>query len=185
MNTQLMRNVMRQSVPVLIIAMLLGIAAGQILNLTGSVILVPWILFMIPVINGLGGNLGSVIGARLSSALHLGSITTKLQGEELERNLLTGVVLGITTYCSLAIFAIVFAPVLELEMNMDIARFALVIAISGSMLTFVVLAISMLAALSTFKLGLDPDNFVAPLTASSGDIAGILCLLLSLSVVGI
>jgi len=167
------------------VALLLGIVAGQILNLTRSFMLVPWILFIIPVVNGIGGNIGTVIGARLSSALHMGTMTPRLQGKPLEQNILTGVVLGITTYLSLALFSVVLAPMLGLEMNVDSVRFALVIALSGFLLTFVVIAISMLAAINSFKYGLDPDNFVAPLTTSSGDIVGILCLILALKVVGI
>ena len=185
MNREIMLAVLKQSIPVLIVAMLLGIAAGQILNLSESLILVPWVLFMIPIINGIGGNLGSVVGARLASALHMGSISTKLEGVELERNIMTGLALGITTYLSLALFSIALAPALGLEINVEIWRFAAVMMLAGVLLTFVVLATSMVSALYSFKLGLDPDNVVAPLTASSGDIAGILCLIMSLTVVGI
>lgn len=185
MNRGIMIAVLRQSVPVLIVAMLLGIVAGQILNLSESMILVPWVLFMIPIINGIGGNLGTVVGARLASALHMGSISPKLEGAELENNILTGVALGITTYLSLALFSIALTPVLGLEMDVEISQFALVMILAGALLTFVVIATSMISALYSFRFGLDPDNFVAPLTASSGDIAGILCLILSLTVVGI
>lgn len=185
MNRGIMLAVLKQSIPVLVVAMLFGITAGQILNLTESVILVPWILFMIPIINGIGGNLGSVVGARLASALHMGTISPKLEGAELEMNILTGVALGITTYLSLALFSTALAPALGLEMNVEIMRFAAVMMLAGVLLTFVVIATSMIAALYSFKFGLDPDNFVAPLTSSSGDIAGILCLILSLTVVGI
>ncbi len=175
----------KQSIPVLLVALLLGILAGQMLNLASSIIVIPWVLFSIPVVNGIGGNLGTVLGARLSSALHLGSITPRLQGKALEGELLTGLTLGIITYGSLAIVALAVAPVLGVEMPIHLAKLGLVIAISGFMLVFVVLAISMLAALYSFKFGLDPDNVVAPLTASSGDIAGIMCIILVLQVVGI
>lgn len=175
----------RQSVPVLLVALLLGILAGQLLNLASSIVIIPWVLFSIPVINGIGGNLGTVLGARLSSALHLGSITPKLQGRALEDEILTGVALGIITYGSLAFVSLAVAPILGVEMPVHLAKLGLLIALAGFLLTSVVLAISMLSALYSFKYGLDPDNVVAPLTASSGDIAGIMCILLALQVVGV
>lgn len=175
----------RQSVPVLLVALLMGILAGQLLNVASAIIIIPWVLFSIPVVNGIGGNLGTVLGARLSSALHLGSITPRLQGEALEDELLTGVALGIITYGSLAFVSIAVAPILGVEMPVHLAKLGLLIALSGFLLTSVVLAISMLSALYSFKYGLDPDNVVAPLTASSGDIAGIMCIILALQVVGV
>lgn len=185
MNREIISSVVKQSIPILIIAMLLGIVAGQILNLTRSIILFPWVLFIIPVINGIGGNLGTIIGARLSSGLHIGYISPQLQGKPLEKNLLTGIALGITTYLTLAIFSVILAPLLVWDMNVDLLRFALVIVMAGSFLTFVVLSTSMLAAITSFKFGLDPDNVVAPLTASTGDIVGILCIIFSIMLVGI
>lgn len=174
-----------QSIPVLLMALLLGILAGQILNLAASIVIVPWVLFSIPVVNGIGGNLGTILGARLSSALHLGSISPRLEGEDMEDELLTGVSLGIITYVSLAFVSLVVAPVLGIEVPVQLFKLGLVVAVSGILLTFVVLAISLLSAVYSFRFGLDPDNAVAPLTASSGDIAGILCIILVLQVVGV
>jgi len=177
--------VAKQSIPVLLIAMLMGILAGQMLNLASAIVLIPWVLFSIPVVNGIGGNLGTILGARLSSALHLGSLEARLDGETLEDELLTGLTLGIITYGSLAFISLGVAPVLGVEMPVNLVRLGVLIAFSGLLLTFVVLAISMLSAIYSFKFGLDPDNVVAPLTASSGDIAGIMCIILALQVVGV
>lgn len=175
----------KESVPVLLVALLLGILAGQMLNLASSIVIIPWVLFSIPLINGIGGNLGTVLGARLSSALHLGSITPRLEGEAMEDEVLTGLTLGIITYGSLAFVSMIVAPVLGVQMPINLVKLGLLVAFSGILLTFVVLAISMLSAVYSFRFGLDPDNAVAPLTASSGDIAGIMCVILVLQVVGV
>lgn len=179
------RSTVKQSIPVLLVALLLGILAGQILNLASSIVIIPWVLFSIPLVNGIGGNLGTILGARLSSALHLGSISPRLEGEDLEDELLTGVTLGIITYVSLAFVSMVVAPVLGVEMPINLVKLGVLVAFSGILLTFVVLAISMLSAVYSFRFGVDPDNSVAPLTASSGDVAGIMCIILVLQVVGV
>lgn len=181
----LIRSTVIQSIPILLVALLLGILAGQILNLASSIVIVPWVLFSIPLVNGIGGNLGTILGARLSSALHLGSISPDLEGDDMEDELLTGVILGITTYSSLAFASLVVAPVLGVEMPINLVKLGALIAFSGILLTFVVLAISLLSAVYSFRFGLDPDNSVAPITASSGDNAGIMCIILVLLVVGV
>jgi len=185
LDRMIIRSTVKQSIPVLLVALLLGILAGQILNLASSIIIVPFVLFSIPIVNGIGGNLGTILGARLSSELHLGSISPRLEGEDLEDELLTGVTLGIITYVSLAFVSMVVAPVLGVQMPINLVKLGVLIAFSGILLSFVVLAISMLSAVYSFRFGLDPDNSVAPLTASSGDIAGIMCIILVLQVVGV
>jgi len=68
------KNIVKHSLPLLTVCIFIEIFAGQILQgKQEMLVLFPVFLISIPVINGVGGNIGSVLGARLASGLHVGS----------------------------------------------------------------------------------------------------------------
>ena len=69
------KTIVKHGLPLLTICILIEIFAGQILQSNQQKLLFfPILLISIPVINGVGGNIGSILGARLASGLHLGTI---------------------------------------------------------------------------------------------------------------
>lgn len=178
---------MKESMPLLTLATFLEILGGQILNQNeDKLIAVPIFLVMIPVVNGVGGNIGSILGARLSSGLHLGSIQLKGRGEELNKNILSAVLLGIISYTSLTIVILVISPLLGIQIGADLLLKAGYIMIgTGLMLTAIVILVSVFVARFSFKKGLDPDNTVIPIVTTLCDVLGILCLIIMIGAVGI
>lgn len=165
----------------------LEIGGGQILNQNEDMLLkTPIFLVMIPVINGVGGNIGSILGARLSSGLHVGSIELKGYGKEMRKNILSTVLLGIISYTLLAIFILIVSPILGISRDSNILiRAGYIMIGTGLLLILIVIVISIFVARFSFENGFDPDNTVIPVVTTLCDVLGILCLIIMIGVVGL
>lgn len=168
----------------------LEIAGGQILSQNEDKLLaLPVLLVMIPVINGVGGNIGSILGARLSSGLHVGSIELKSRGKELQQNVLSTIILGIISYTSLTIFILIVSPLMGINIGSNGAIILLkagyIMLGTGLLLTAIVIVISVFIARFSFENGFDPDNTVIPVVTTLCDVLGIVCLMIMIGVVGI
>ena len=180
------KHIILESYPVLTACILIALAAGHLLDSSRAEISeVPLILMMVPPINGIGGNIGSILGARLTSALHIGTLEPKLRGQRVLRGNL-----GATVFISLAIYALIgmaFFVIVQFA-GMSIARsltFGLAFFIAGVALSIAVMFITIASAFVSFKGGLDPDNVVIPIVTSVGDVLGVTCLLLAIKIVGV
>ncbi len=147
-----------------------GLLAEHHLDLFYSV---PFLLVLVPVINDIAGNVGAILGARLSSALHLGTIS-RGQRKELYFNLKAISASSLLMYAATS--AVLFLYLLVVGGS---GKLALVLLVSGLILTPVVVLSSALLSLVSFARGLDPDNVTGPLITSLCDVLGMGCLLLS------
>ncbi len=178
---------MKQSTPLLLMGVAGGIAGGQVLNSNQTVLIsVPVLLVMFPVINAVCGNIGSILGARLSSGLHMGSISAMSFGRELRKNISSALLLGIISYTFLTIFVLLISPVIGIEIESDIVlKTGCVMLATGLILTVIVIAVAVLAARFSYIKGFDPDNTVTPIVTTLCDILGIIILITMIGAVGI
>ena len=175
-----------ESAPLLIFLLALEVLIGQLLNAQESLISIPVILALIPVINGVGGNIGGVLGARLASGLHTGFIDTNLKGQTLKTNVASTLVMGILAFSILAVLLYGILPLVGI--SVDVIGFGKLIIImvgAGLLLTVTLIGITLFTAIYSFKRGLDPDNYVIPVVTTSGDVLGIISLLLIVNLIGI
>jgi mgtE-like transporter len=180
------KNIVKNSIPLLTICIIIEIFAGQILQLNqGKLLTIPIFLISIPVINGIGGNLGSILGARMASGLHVGYIDYNVKDKNMHQNLITTIVLGIITYFSLAIIIYLIAMFWGIAEDIELIEFTAIMFGAGLLLILVISIISIITAFWSFKKGLDPDDMVAPVVTTVGDTMGIIFLFLSVGVVGI
>ena len=170
----------------MIFLLALEVLIGQLLNAQESLISIPVILSLIPVINGVGGNIGGVLGARLASGLHTGFIDTNLKGQTLKTNVASTLVMGILAFSILAVLLYGILPLVGI--SVDVIGFGKLIIImvgAGLLLTVTLIGITLFTAIYSFKRGLDPDNYVIPVVTTSGDVLGIISLLLIVNLIGI
>jgi mgtE-like transporter len=159
---------------------------GQLLNIKlEQLLLLPIFLIFIPVINGVGGNLGCVLGARISTGLHVGYILPKWKGKELKQNVGVYFLLGIITYILTSIFIWIGIPLLGIRTEISYMKFSSTLLLAGGMLICLIILIVISTAFLSFKRGLDPDNTVIPLVTSMTDLAGIACLTFAIGVIGL
>ena len=172
-NHQLMARIVRQSMPVLIIATLFSTVAGLFMGIYEEMLVaLSTVLLLIPVFNAVGGNLGGILSSRLTSAYHLGMIK---MGRELEEE--TKVNFG----CTLVLSAFLF-PTLGLlsyavsrASGMDALGFSEIMTIclvAGFFTTILAIVVTYLFTRFFVRVGFDPDNVTIPMITSVMDVLG-------------
>lgn len=177
------RKIVSESYRVLLISVLIGLVAGYMLDVYGWIN--PFVLAMVPPINGIGGNIGSVLGARLSSALHLGTVTPDLRGQgALGENLAASAILGVIVYSFTG--GLFFVSSLATENSiLEAIRIAMIFFGAGMLLTVIIAFTSITAAFTSFTRGIDPDNVVIPVVTTVVDVAGVGSLLIMANIIGV
>ena len=90
------KEMVKQSLPLLVLCGLGGIVAGSTLGVMRDVLIeIPGLIVVIPAIIALRGNISTAFGSRLGSAYHLGIIDAdNMWNEELKQNILASIVLS-------------------------------------------------------------------------------------------
>jgi mgtE-like transporter len=180
------KKIVKNSLPILTIMILIEIFAGQILQGKQEALFAfPIFLLSIPVINSVAGNIGSVLGARLASGLHVGYISISIKDKEMHENLLISILIGLITYAILAIIIYYVASFGKIIEEIALLEFVAILVIIGFLLICVVSLMSVITAFLSFKKGLDPDDMVAPVVTTVGDVMGIVFLFLILGIFGV
>lgn len=180
------KKIVKYSLPLLTLFVFIEIFAGQMLqDRQGLLVRLPIFLISIPVINGVGGNIGSVLGARLASGLHIGYINYGLRDKTMHENLVTSILIGFITYFTLAILIYYVGVLWNIQMGIGLIEFISIVLLAGVLLVCVVSVASVVTAFLSFKKGLDPDDMVAPVVTTIGDVMGIVFLFMMIGVVGI
>jgi mgtE-like transporter len=181
------RRIVRESFPVLCIAIVLDVLAGTVVEPRVDDVFVPLPAFLIIMPGFLEntGALGGILAARLGSKLHLGAVTPTARPEAAA--LLDGtivLVLGITVYALTALSTLAVAEVFG-QAYPGAARFVGVVLLGGLMATLVAGVIGYYAAIAAYRFGLDPDIHTIPLVTSGMDLLGVICLVVALVVFGV
>jgi mgtE-like transporter len=182
----LTRRVMRESLPVLSYAAVMGVLAGTVLETRLETLVTdPALLVAVPPFIASSGALGGILSARLSSQLHVGLIEparapdapAALEGSLTLVLAVTGfTVVGLATWMGASVFGIAAPPAWQLVVGL----------VSGGLLATVLLFfVAYYAATASYRFGLDPDNSAIPIVTSSMDFLGILCLVIGISLVGL
>ena len=180
------KKIVRHGLPLLTLCILIEIFAGQILwSNQQKLMIFPIFLISIPVINGVAGNIGSILGARLASGLHVGAIELTVKDKNMQKNLVTSLFMGLVTYSILAILIYYIAHFGTIQMNIGLIEFVSIVLGTGLLLILIISIVSVLTAFWSFKRGLDPDDMVAPVVTTVGDTLGIVFLFLLIGVVGV
>jgi mgtE-like transporter len=180
------KRIVRNGMPLLTLSVIIEIIAGQILQGNQEfLVLLPVFLISIPVINSVGGNIGSILGARLASGLHVGYISLDFKDKTMKDNVITSLLMGGVTYFVLAIVIYYIALLSGLSMSVGLLDFVLIVLGTGLILVGLISMVSLFTAFLSFKRGLDPDDMVAPIVTTVGDTMGIVFLFVLIGVVGV
>lgn len=177
---------LRSSIPFEVGAVILSTFAGIVMAIgfepifAGSIFLI-----FIPVFNGQGGSMGSVMGARLTSAAYLGSIKlTKGPNIFAVSTATTMWMIAMTVFSILSIAAMLLSPIAGISPPPFI-QVLLVMVLGGTVITLISSVAAYYIAYFSMKFGLDPDNVVIPILTASMDLIGSGSLLASIIVVGL
>jgi mgtE-like transporter len=184
---QTLRRIVRESFPVLCVAIVLDVLAGTIVEpRTHDVLLpLPAFLIIIPAFLESTGALGSILAARLGSKLHLGAVTAAARpGAVALLDWSVVLALGLTVYSVTAVMALIVSELLGYAYP-GALRFVGVTMTGGLLATVLASVIGYYAAVAAYRFGFDPDNHTIPLVTSGMDLLGVICLVVALSVFGV
>ena len=183
---EMTRRIVRESFPVLAIAIVLDILAGTVVEpRLESVLAFPAVLLVIPGFLEKTGALGAILAARLGSKLHLGAVTPRARPDAAA--LLDGsivFVVGIVSYAVIALTTLIVAELIGAAYP-GVLRFIGIVMTGGVLATLIAAVIGYYAATTTYRFGFDPDNHTIPLVTSGMDLLGVICLVAALALFGV
>lgn len=183
----LTRRIVRQSFPILCIAIVLDVLAGTVVEpRVGTVFnLYPAFWIFVPGFLENTGALGSILAARLGTKLHLGATTPSARPDAAA--LLDGtvvLVLGLFIYSLTAVGSLVTA--IASGKAYPSAPVYLGVGMLGGILAMLVAGlVGYYAAIVSYRFGFDPDNHTIPIVTSGMDLIGVICLVAALVVFGV
>ena len=130
----------------------------------------PVLLILIPPLAKIGGDTGSILGARLSSAFHLGLVES-IGSVVVRNNVLACLVIGFVSCIVLSVT--VWAAALLLCIKAAYSLLLTITLIAGCIEMTMVFAATTGIAFISRRHGLDPDDVVILLITSIGDIVGV------------
>jgi mgtE-like transporter len=180
------RRILLEMVGVVLLTPLLDILAGTVIeSRLERFAEFPALLVIIPPFVAVAGALGGILSSRLSSKLQLGLLTPRGFPEApavLDGSLVVGF--------ALVIFTVIGALGLLYGMVSSTSYPSAGAMVFGSLLaglgaTAIALVIAYYVAVVTARFGLDPDNHSVPTITSVLDLAGVVALLLVMSLFGV
>jgi len=175
-------GIVQAMLPVLTALTVVELGSGLVLDSFEATLLrYPTLLVLVPVTIGMGGNLGSILAARLSTAFHLGLLSFAPDDDRLGGNALATVGLALT------VFPLVGAGAWGVRATLGGARLGLptVVAValtSGVALAVLAVGVAFVATYTAYRLGLDPDDVVIPIVTNVCDVLGVVVLVLAVEV---
>jgi mgtE-like transporter len=169
------RTIVTTMLPLLAALSLLQMVSGSVLEAFEETLLAyPSLLILVPVQIGTAGNLASIMCARLSTQLHLGTFELHPSNPDVRANV--GAVLGL----ALTIFSLVgvgaWAIGRALGGSLAFRQVFAISMLSGMALALLVITLSLLSVTLSFRLGYNPDDTTIPIVTNVCDITGVLIL---------
>ena len=173
-------KVLKQSVVVLLLSSITAIIAGLFLGFWKEILLLlPGLIILLPGAIDMRGSIFAALGSRLSSSLHLGTVTRfNIKNKTVRNNISASLALSLILSVLLGILAKAFSFFLGLE-SISMHSFILISVLAGFISGVVLLILTFAITFKSFNRGWDPDNIVAPLITTAGDFFTIPSLLFS------
>lgn len=177
-------GIIQRGLPVLLITCIIGIFVGQVLNSREEYLLsTPALLVLIPSLIKIGGDTGSMLGARLSSAYHMGLAGHIYRNPLVQNSVIAAGIVGVVSSVSVSVLVWLVSFLMGFGMPYLILLEISLIAVSIEM--FVVYSATVGIAFASHRFGLDPDDTVIPLIATLGDLVGIIGIFAALHILNI
>ncbi len=183
-NDAVVKRIFVESIPMLFICAILCTLAGIRMDMAlERLIAIPSILIIIPPFLGECNALGGILSARLSSMLHIGTVSPKRVPDKLvSANFAVMYILSVFVFSFVGILAFIASSCLGVA-TPSLLKMLFISLIGGILCTTFLNFASYYIAILSFRFGLDPDNDTIPLITSLTDVVGVLCLLFVVSII--
>ena len=180
------RQIFRQSIPVLGLAIFLDLVAGFVIEQRLEDLLkAKAVLVFLPAFLGVAGAFGGILSSRLSTQFHLGlDNASPLPSKSSLRGVIDLTIIAVPVFVFSGVVAHL-ASELTGQSTPGILDLILLSAIAGTIVTVFVAMVSYFTTMGAFRFGLDPDTYGIPLVTSSLDLVGIFTIILAMTLVGL
>ena len=181
-----LRAILRESFGVLVVALLLDLGAGVIVE-QQEVFLgrLPSLLVLLPGYLAVGGALGGILSSRLASKLHLGLIEpSAVPGREARREVRNTFVMGLPALAGTGALAYAAARIVDLA-GPALGEMIGVALLGGLVAVAAAAFVAYYGTILAERFGLDPDTYGIPLVTSVMDLVGALTLVAALAALAI
>ena len=177
-------SVLKESLIALSICAVGDLCAGIILgNMEFFLETYPGLMVIIPGAIGMRGNIFGSFGSRLSTHLHIGTLSPEFKRSDiLDENITASLILTMVLSVLLAVIAKIICILFHFK-SISIFDFVLISFIAGLLSTIIMLPITMFISLKSFEGGWDPDNITTPFIAAVGDFFTLPAIILSVLIV--
>jgi mgtE-like transporter len=181
-----LRRIVRESVPVLLVAGCISTGAGLALEKSfASFAVYPGLLVMVPAHLSSAGALGGILSGRLATKMLLGYVDPAPTPErEAWRDIGLTMLLGVPIYLFNGIGAWIVAGWIGAATPGLWQMIALAL-IAGPVAMAVVVAVAYYGAIGSLKVGVDPDTYGIPVVSSTVDLVGAVTLIVAIAALGI
>jgi mgtE-like transporter len=182
----LMRRIVRESIAVLLVAGTVDLLAGVIVDVRLERFLtLPALLILVPPFLEDTNALSGILASRLGSKLHLGLIEPNVVPDRLAwADISINFLFAISVFLMVGISSNLVA-VLTHRSGPGLATMVAISLLAGLMATVLSSALAYGVAVATFRFGWDPDNHSIPISSAVMDLAGTLCLVLVILLLGV
>jgi len=182
----ILRSIVRESVPVLVLAGSVDVIAGiTIQKRIESFLVFPALLVLVPPFLEDAGALGGILSSRIATKLHLGTVDlSRSPWRAVTEDVLLVFVYAVPTFLLLGVSADIVSAVFDLA-SPGALKMIGVSLLAGVFATTAAVLVGYYGAVATYRLGLDPDNHGIPIVTSSLDLFGAVSLILAIVILGL
>jgi mgtE-like transporter len=180
------RQIVRESLPVLVVALLLstlaGIAVEKQLALFAAL---PALLVLQPAFVSSAGALGGILSSRVATNLHLGLVEPEMRpGREARRDALLMLLIGFPIFLFNGVGADLVARLIG-SATPGIGWMVLASLIGGLGAVLFVIALAYYGTIAAWRVDVDPDTYGIPVVTASVDFVGVIALIVTVVALGI
>lgn len=169
--------IVKESLKILILTSLISTIGGLSLQSiqTNLVTILP-LLILIPALNGMIGNYGTIISSRFTTALYLGQVNKKWWHSENLRDLFKDVIeIGIASAIYISILSMFISTLKGFVVNYFLMGKIIIISLVTSLTLITgIFLLSVYAGFYIYSKKEDPNNYLIPLTTAVADLGSML-----------
>ncbi len=178
------KGIVGRGFPILLVTSIIGIFSGQVMNFEiGKLISMPIILVLIPALIKIGGDTGSMLGARLSSSFHMGLGSHLRRNPVVRNSVIAALIVGLSACIFVGIVVWILGEVLGI--GIPFLTLMSLCLMAGSFELLVVFSATITIAFTSHRFGVDPDDTVIPLIATLGDLIGVSGIFISMHILNL
>lgn len=179
-------TIIKESLKILLLTSILSSIGGfTIEHIKSAFISIVPLVILLPALNDMLGDYGTILSARFSTMLHKGSVGGKWwENEELRALFAQVFIIAIITTVISVVVALVISALSGNETGIGLAGKVFAVSlIDVAILIIVMFAVSISAGMYFFGKGEDPNNFLIPITTSIADFGNMILLSLLIIII--